>query len=286
MLLVAGCVGAKGPATALRLESAPKAMTSSSLLPPQELTAPSSPAASAQVAFERLAVPPPPDPLPHVEILFPYTGRVVPAVRVDDYEVRLRVEHWSGRVQLALDDLRPIVLDESAEPVSLASLVPADRDLAPGSHRLFAVAIDEQGRMVRPVGPNSRGPYSVVEFRVASRAPLAKERPFLAYSQPRGTYNGDEAADAVFVDFYLVDTDRFPGSRVRVDVSGRGGSWSETLENWQPVGIRGLPSGDFDVELTLVDEGGAAIKAVSAVARTISVNRDAPVPPDPSGGGR
>jgi hypothetical protein len=236
--------------------------------------------------FEPWELPAASEPAPHVEILFPYLGKTVPLARAGEYEVRLRVEHWSGRVQLALDDWRPIVIDDPSQRIPLGSLVPADRDLAPGIHRLFAVAIDEQGRMVRPVGPRSRGPFAVVRFRIGVRAPLPEERPFVAYSQPRGTYNGNEAADAVYLDFYLVGTDRYAGSRVRVGVSGMGGSWADTLETWQPVYIRGLSSGDFAVELSLVDRRGEAIEEVEAVGRTITVNRDAPLPPEAEQAGR
>jgi len=234
---------------------------------------------AVQVVFEPLPPPLAPEPAPHVEILFPYLGKSVPAAHANDYEVRLRVENWSGRVQLALDDYRPVVVENATERVPLGSLVPADRDLAPGNHRLFAVAVDEQGRMLRAARPTARAPFAVVDFRIGSRVALPDERPFIAYSQPRGTYNGDAAADAVFVDFYLVGVERFPGSRVRVQVLGAGCSWSQTLPTWQPMRIRGLPSGDFDVEVTLLDAQGTTIPEVGAPRRTITINRDAPLPP-------
>ncbi len=218
-------------------------------------------------------------PGPHVEILFPYLGKVIPLARVGDYEVRLRVTQWSGRVQLALDEFRPVVIDDPTQRIPLRDLVPADRELAAGSHRLFAVAIDEQGRMLRARVQRSQAPFAVVNFRVGSRVPVVADRPFLVYSQPRGTFNGDQAAEDIFVDYYQVGTEGLAGSRVRVSVSGSGVRASHVLTDWQPLALHGLPSGDFVVQLTLVDDHGARIGDVAAVARTITVNRDAPLPP-------
>jgi hypothetical protein len=250
------------------------------------VTAQSSSAAKATpVTFERLTVLPIPDPSPHVEILFPYAGKVVPMSKADAYQVRLRVEHWSGPVQIALDTHRPVVVSDHEQPVSLRALVPADQDLTPGVHRLFAVAVDQRGIMVRASGRRSRGPFSVVAFRVGSHEPLPAERPFIAYSQPRGTYNGDDAADSMLVDFYLVGLGRYLHGRVRVSVAGRDGTWSEVLDTWQPLAVRGLPSGDYVVELQMVGDSGQAIEGVATVGRTITVNRDAPVPNAPVGGG-
>ena len=215
--------------------------------------------------------------MPHVEILFPYAGKVVPSGKADDYSVRVRVENWSGRVQLALDGYRPVLVSGSTVQIPLRALVPADRDLQPGTHRLFAVAVDDGGWVVRPSGPKSRGPFAVVEFRVGTTAPLSDEQPFLAYSQPRGTYNGDAAADSVFVDFYLVGVERYPERRIRVKITGSSGAWTEVLEQWRPLAIHGLPSGDYNVELTFLDGAGEPIEEVTRVGRTITVNRDAPL---------
>lgn len=233
----------------------------------------------AEVTFERLPAPVPSEPGPHVELLFPYAGRVVHEAKAHDFGVRFTVERWGGRVQLALDDFRPVVVEAGTRSVKLGALVPPGRTLGPGLHRLFAVAVDERGLLVRPAGPVSRGPFAVVEFRVGSREPLPGDRPFIAYSQPRGTYNGDRAADGVLIDYYLVGLTLAPdGNRLAVTVEGEGVQHREVLERWQPVAVRGLPSGDFTVKLEVLGPDGKGLAAVPAVHRTITVNRDAPVP--------
>lgn len=101
--------------------------------------------------------------------------------------------------------------------------------------------------------------------------------------RPRGTYNGTAAADAMLADFVLLGAELEPGGynlQVRITSAGAGApplalGNEIVLERWQPARISGLPSGDYVVELALRGKDAAE----SRVARSITVNRDAPVRP-------
>jgi hypothetical protein len=98
--------------------------------------------------------------------------------------------------------------------------------------------------------------------------------------RPRGTVNGEQAAERILLDFLPLGVELGKGkSSVVVRVRGDEAAGSTVLDSWHPIHLLDLPSGDFRVELELIGADGRPLPEPHARAgRTITVNRDAPVP--------
>jgi len=109
----------------------------------------------------------------------------------------------------------------------------------------------------------------LVKFKIDATGKLTTDampkEPSLFYSRPKGEYKGDETKN-LLLDFYLVNTKLAPdGNKVVADINGQ----TFTLDKWGPYEIKGLPLGDTNVKLTLVDKEGNAI-----TGDNVSVERD------------
>jgi hypothetical protein len=235
------------------------------------------------VHFEPVESRPASKPLPHVEIRFPISEQRLRLSRAPRYRVRLKVDNWpmaepAGGIQLALDENPPRVITSLREPIRLGELVAADQQLGAGAHRLFAVAVASTGEMVKPATLRSQAPFATVRFYIGERGVPVPDRPMLVYGQPRGTFNGNHAADSVLVDFYVLGARLGANAfAVQVEISWQEETWSTVLRRWQPLRVRGLPSGDHHVTLQLLAPSGERVTTEGArVQRTITINRDAP----------
>lgn len=77
--------------------------------------------------------------------------------------------------------------------------------------------------------------------------------PMLFYSRPKGTYSGDDTKK-VMLDFYLVNAD-MKQFKVKAEINGE----EHLLSEWVPYYIEGLPMGDNEIKLTLVDNDGKTV---------------------------
>jgi hypothetical protein len=246
------------------------------------------PAAAARppetVRFEAAGAASSPDRPAHVEIQFPIAEQRIPLHKAARYRVRLKIDNWplgknGTAVQLMLDHHPPLLITSLRDPIRLGQLVAEDQELLAGPHRLFAVAVLPGGEMLKPAAPRSQAPFATVRFHVRERGKPAAELPMLVYSRPRGTFNGDAAADSMLVDFFVLGArlgeDAFG---VVISITGRQQAWSTRVRRWEPVRVSGLPSGDYQVALQLIGPNGKRTESEGArVQRTITVNRDAPV---------
>jgi hypothetical protein len=216
---------------------------------------------------------PPPNPPAVIEIKFPILGQLISSEKAAAFKVRLKVENWplaarGSGVEIALDEHPPqrvLALDETP----LGSL---NGQLAPGEHLLVAWAVRETGEVVRPAAGTSRGPFAAVRFSIGesrSSSPPAEIK-VLRYVSPTGTINGDRAADAVLVDFLPLPMELSPEAPLRVKIQGDGAGappWTAQLVQpaWAPVGVRGLPNGDWKITLE---------RGTHRVTQVITVNRE------------
>jgi hypothetical protein len=220
--------------------------------------------------------------LPVVEIQSPFFGAVVPAARAAGTRIRLTVENGTisptaGAIAVLLDDERPRVLHDLSVKLTLRDLIPEDRVIAPGRHRLVAAVLDSAGLAVRADGPVSRGPLAMVEFFVGERGELPDEGPFAVLLQPAGTYNGASDADAITIDCLVVGA-----GPLELHVVGPSGDWRFPFDARTPWRLGGLSSGDHVVQVTLARHQDAGPPA-SRASRTITVNRDVESVPSSAG---
>ncbi|WMJ72594.1 hypothetical protein RCC89_05380 [Cytophagaceae bacterium ABcell3] len=97
-------------------------------------------------------------------------------------------------------------------------------------------------------------------------------KPFLFYSRPKDEYVGVEA-EAVLLDFYLVNAELSEnGYKVRATVDGN----EFLLVRWCPFVMEGLPMGEVDIKLELLDADGNLVDTeFNPSERTITL-REAP----------
>ena len=102
----------------------------------------------------------------------------------------------------------------------------------------------------------------------AQVTPISK--PMLFYSRPKGTYEGPDTKK-VMLDYYLFDSD--PTHLVKASINGE----EHMLDTWQPYAVEGLPAGENEITLTLVDTSGARVNTdLNPVTRKFILNPEPP----------
>ena len=82
------------------------------------------------------------------------------------------------------------------------------------------------------------------------------ENEFLFYSRPKGTYKGTDT-EKLLLDFYLVNTEiSSNGNKVRATIQ----STEFIIDEWAPYYIKGLPKGEINIKLELIDSSGNLIE--------------------------
>ena len=197
---------------------------------------------------------------PQVAILSPRPDATLESDRV---EVRFQVRDLPVFKDAALG-LGPhlhLILDDAAyQPVYDLEAPVVLEGLAPGTHTLRVFASRPWHESFK-----NEGAYAQVTFHVVTPSPGNRpdpSRPLVTYSRPSGRYG----AEPILLDFYLTNAplhelaqadpeDDLHDWRVRVTVNGE----SFTLEDWQPIWLKGFQPGRNWVKTELLDESGEAI---------------------------
>ncbi len=133
------------------------------------------------------------------------------------------------------------------------------KDLSPGTHTLRVFASRPWGESFKNDGAYAQVTFSVITETNNNRTD--PNLPLLTYSKPTGTYG----AEPFLLDYYLTNAPlhaiaksnpNLKDWRIRVTVNGE----SFMLENWQPVYLTGLKTGENWIQLELVDEAGNDIE--------------------------
>ncbi len=218
----------------------------------------------------------PVDSATYVEIVAPIAEQRVLVPKAMGLTFRLKSAKAPDGAALvcALDAERP---HRYVAGMKLGDLLPDAKAIAEGPHVLTAAFVDGAGAVIR-TRPASRAPFAMVRFWVGERQEGRPEAPRVVLLAPSGTLNGEAVADEARIDFLAAPTRLgVEGGRVHVSIAGGGLTAEKDLSAWQPIAIRNLPSGDFEVDVSLFDPSGKPLSEPSASARRmITVNRDAP----------
>lgn len=114
------------------------------------------------------------------------------------------------------------------------------------------------------------GAYDLLQFTVGETdAPAADlTAPHLFYSRPKGTYTGADT-EKLLLDFYLVNCDLSEdGYQVKATINGT----EFMLSHWLPYVVEGLPKGEVEITLELLDaEGNSVDSPFNPVTRTVTL---------------
>lgn len=225
--------------------------------------------------------------VPQIEVLFPIMGKQLSSAQAETYQIRLKAIPWSEglNVVLLLDDFPPRVFSDPTKPIPMGELWPANRELEPGLHRLFALVQLPDGTTLDRAAGAARAPFAYLPFWVGPadetlEAAALREAngPAVLLVTPRGTFNGNAAADQVLLDTQVLGLPPDAGEpKVRAEVVVDHEAYHAEFGASEVRRIVGLPSGDHLVRVALLGADGQPSNARYATAsRVITVNRDAP----------
>jgi hypothetical protein len=97
---------------------------------------------------------------------------------------------------------------------------------------------------------------------------LDMEAPTLIYSRPKGTYSGADTEN-LMLDFFVLNAELAEdGYKVRATVNGE----EFTLTEWVPYVLKGLPMGEVNIKLELIDAEGNWVEGpFNRVERTVTL---------------
>jgi hypothetical protein len=199
-----------------------------------------------------------------VRFLAPSTGQRLVLAEARNFDVRWQsagLDPDALGVDIALDAYRPRRLPPTQSAVSLAVLVPADEELTPGEHWLFAAPITASGLVPRR-SKSAPGSAVALEFIVGD-APLNPAATGAIWlRKPEGTYNGPNAEHVLF-DAQAFDASGAPLG-VPCAIHLQGPAFGD-LALPAPFSVLSLKNGDYELRATARG---------STMARSITVNSE------------
>jgi hypothetical protein len=273
---------------------APKNPTTVTVTPPASSSVAVTPSAAPSPSVTTPPPPPPPpapvvndvpnseDPkvAPIVKITAPAMNASIDPKKAADFVVKLDVKNWDLKegkhVHLILDNgaYFRVNAEELKAGIKLSAL-PGGADLKEGQHFLAAFPGRHHHESVK-----TKGAITVSTFWIGKAAKVATidlKKPFVIYSRPKGSNNGD-MGKAVFVDFALWGTALDKGEKVTYTITGATltAPVSGEFVKWAPKSVLNLQKGDYELKLQLVDKDGKAVEQPFPAAGKFSVDASAP----------
>jgi len=149
------------------------------------------------------------------------------------------------------------------KPYSAQYVSEFEYDIEDGEHTILAFLSRSYHESIKASGASIVKKVIIKDKSITSSTDVAG--PMLFYSRPKGTYTGEDTKK-VMLDFFLKDvTLSSAGYKVKADINGE----EHTIDKWQPYYIEGLPMGENNITLTLLDkDGNKADVALNPVKRT------------------
>lgn len=122
-------------------------------------------------------------------------------------------------------------------------------DLEDGDHTILAFLSRSYHESIKSPGAAIVQNVTVANKSITSTSDA--DGPMLFYSRPKGTYTGADTKK-VMLDFYVKDAPLGSGYTVKADINGE----EHMIDKWQPYYIDGLPMGENNITLTLLDSNG------------------------------
>jgi hypothetical protein len=144
-----------------------------------------------------------------------------------------------------------------------------DYDVADGEHHLLAFLSRSYHESIKTDAAHIANKITVKNNTIAESSPITD--PMLFYSRPKGTYSGAGETEKVMLDFYPINVDIGTTHKIIALINGE----EHEINKWQPYYITGLPLGENEVKLSLVDIDGNKLTApYNPVSRTFTLRGD------------
>lgn len=122
-------------------------------------------------------------------------------------------------------------------------------DVEDGDHTILAFLSRSYHESIKSPGASIVKKVTVKDKAITASSDV--DGPMLFYSRPKGTYTGEDTKK-VMLDFFVKDATLGSGYTVKADINGE----IHMLDNWQPYFLEGLPMGENNITLTLLDKDG------------------------------
>ena len=187
------------------------------------------------------------------------------AFNVDNYELGIQTEDAATRGIANSGKGQHIHFIVNNGPYSAHYMPGVNNQLDEGNYVVLAFLSRSYHESVKSAGAFHIENLNVGEV-AAEEADL--EAAHLFYSRPKGTYKGDDTKK-LMLDFYLLNTTISPdGNKVRATINGN----EFMIDEWAPYYIEGLPMGQVNIKLALIDADGNAIPGpFNTVERSVTL---------------
>jgi hypothetical protein len=138
-------------------------------------------------------------------------------------------------------------------------------DLEDGEHHILAFLSRSYHESLKQKKASVAVKVTVKDKSIVTTEAITQ--PMLFYSRPKGAYEGDDDIKRIMLDYYLINPD--PAHAVKASINGE----EHFLTTWQPYYIDGLPAGENEITLTLVDASGNRVNTdLNPVSRKFLLN--------------
>ena len=144
-----------------------------------------------------------------------------------------------------------------------------DHNITDGKHYLLSFLSRSYHESIKSPQSFSADQVNISEGTIVEASKI--EEPILFYSRPKGNYVGKKETEKVMLDFFVVNPDKLGEFKVLVDINGE----IHEVKKCQPYYIEGLPLGENQITLTLVDQLGNIINTpLNPVSRKFNLVED------------
>ena len=144
-----------------------------------------------------------------------------------------------------------------------------DYEVADGEHHMLAFLSRSYHESIKTDKAHIAKKISVKNNGITEVSAISD--PMLFYSRPKGTYSGAKETEKVMLDFYPINTEIGTTHKIIATINGE----EHEIPKWQPYYITGLPLGENNVTLALVDMNGNKVAAPhNPVSRTFTLRGD------------
>ncbi len=193
-------------------------------------------------------------------------GKIPFNFAVEGYELGAQTADVDGKGIANSAKGQHIHLILNNDPYSAHYEAPFEKEMEAGHYVAVAFLSRSYHESVKSPGAAVATQFTVGTAGEVAEADLAS--PHLIYSRPKGTYKGADT-EALMLDFYLLNTTiSADGNKVRATINGNEVIFSE----WVPYVIKGLPMGEVEISLELIDAEGNLIPGpFNQVTRTVTL---------------
>jgi hypothetical protein len=183
----------------------------------------------------------------------------------DDYKLGIQTPDAPQKGCANSADGQHIHLIVNTSPYAAKYEKAFEYSIADGDHYILAFLSRSYHESIKTPTAFKAVKAKVEDASFKSVAPI--EQPMLFYSRPKGLYEGDDTK-RILLDYYLLNCED-KDYQVKAEINGE----AHMLPEWKPYYIEGLPAGENQIKLTLVDRAGKpVVTPLNPVTRKIQVN--------------